>query len=230
MRIALFSDVHANPVALDAVLADMDRQRVDERICLGDLVGAGPDPAGVVEQIRRLQIPVVRGNWDDSVANNRPFKEEDYVREHLRFTRERLSAEQLDYLASLPLKREWVWQGVRVEVFHATPDNVLDVVSSDASPEMVARQMASGADVVAYGHIHHPFVRWEQGKVLISVGYCSLHLDGDTRAAYTILELEEDGRISVTQRRIPYDRQKTVALAEQVGLPVLDGFRRLLML
>lgn len=230
MRIALFSDVHANPVALEAVLADMDQQQVDVRICLGDLVGAGPDPAAVVDKLRQLNIPAVRGNWDEAVVHNRPFKDETYIREHLRFTRERLSQEQLDYLASLPLKREWEWQGVRVEVFHATPDNVMDVVNPDAPPEAVERQMASGADVVAYGHIHRPCVRWQQGKVLISVGYCSLHLDGDARAAYTVLELGDDGSVSVTQRRIPYDRQRAVALAEQAGLPMLDGFRRLLMI
>lgn len=230
MRIALFSDVHANPVALDAVLSDMEKQRVDQRICLGDLVGAGPDPAGVVEKIRGLHIPAVRGNWDDAVVNNRPFKDESYVREHLRFTRERLGPEHLDYLTSLPLKREWEWEGARVEVFHATPDNVLDAVHPDAPPEAVERQMVSGADVVAYGHIHRPFVRWVQGKVLISVGYCSLHLDGDPRAAYTVLELSENGSVSVTQRRIPYDREKAVELAEQAGLPLLEGFRRLLML
>lgn len=230
MRIALFSDVHANPVALDAVLEDMAGQGIDLQICLGDLVGAGPDPAAVVEKIRRLNIPAVKGNWDDAVVNNRPFIDEEYVREHVRFTRERLAQEQLDYLAALPLKREWTWEGVRVEVFHATPDNVLPSVLPDAPQEEIERQMASGADVVVYGHIHRPFVRWGQGRVLISVGYCSLHLDGDPRAAYTILELGEDGNVSVTQRRVSYDRRRAAALAAEADMPVLEGFRRLLLL
>ncbi len=229
MRIALFSDVHANPVALEAVIEDIRQQQAERVICLGDLVGAGPDPAVVVNRIRELNIPVVRGNWDEAVVKNTPFKEDDYVREHLQFTRERLQSEHLDYLAQLPLKREWEWDGVRLEVFHATPENVLDVVSPDAPQDTVARQMRSGAAIVAYGHIHRPYVRWLNGKVLISVGYCSLHLDGDPRAAYTILDLSKDGAISVTQRRIPYDRQKVVKMAEHVGLPVLDGFRQLLM-
>ncbi|OUM85905.1 MAG: hypothetical protein BAA01_15035 [Bacillus thermozeamaize] len=229
MRIALISDVHANPVALEAVMADIRERQADQVICLGDLVGAGPDPAAVVDRIRELNIPVVRGNWDEAVVKNTPFKEDDYVREHLRFTRERLQPEHLDYLAQLPLKREWEWDGVRLEVFHANPENVMDVVPPDASPAEVARQMRSGAAIVAYGHIHRPYVRWLDGKALISVGYCSLHLDGDPRAAYTLLELARDGAISVTQRRIPYDRQQVVRMAEKAGLPVLDGFRRLMM-
>ena len=63
LRVALFSDVHGNLAALDAVLEELERQRVDELVCLGD-VAVGPQGAACVERIAALGCPVVRGNWD----------------------------------------------------------------------------------------------------------------------------------------------------------------------
>ena len=70
-RIALFSDVHGNLPALDAALADLETAGIGEVYCLGDLVGYGPDPAGVVDRIRSLGIPTIRGNYDDGIGNRR---------------------------------------------------------------------------------------------------------------------------------------------------------------
>ena len=70
-RIAIFSDIHGNLPALDAVLADVDAAGVTERYCLGDLVGYGPDPAGVIDRMRESGIPTVYGNYDEGIAHRR---------------------------------------------------------------------------------------------------------------------------------------------------------------
>ncbi len=67
-RFALYSDIHGNSVALDAVLADIESAGLAERYCLGDLVGYGPDSPGVIARVRATGDPVIRGNYDDGVG------------------------------------------------------------------------------------------------------------------------------------------------------------------
>jgi len=68
MRIATISDIHGNLYALQAVLADIERQGIDQLFCLGDLVGYGPYPNEVIELIRQRHIPTIMGNYDDGVG------------------------------------------------------------------------------------------------------------------------------------------------------------------
>ena len=70
-RFALYSDIHGNSAALDAVLADIAAAGITERYCLGDLVGYGPDPSGVIERVRATGDPVIRGNYDDGVGHRK---------------------------------------------------------------------------------------------------------------------------------------------------------------
>src|SRR5689334_21678185 len=64
MRIAIISDIHGNCLALDAVLADLGRQAVDQIVCLGDAIQGGVQPAETVQRLRELRCPVVMGNAD----------------------------------------------------------------------------------------------------------------------------------------------------------------------
>ena len=68
MKIALFSDVHANLPALDASLEDIDRRKPDVVYCLGDLVGYNTYPNEVIEEVRRRGIPVIAGNYDYGIG------------------------------------------------------------------------------------------------------------------------------------------------------------------
>lgn len=71
MRLAVISDLHADPVALEKTLAAIDAAGVDQIVCCGDVVGYGPDPKGTIEIVRTRQIPCVMGNHDAGVAGIR---------------------------------------------------------------------------------------------------------------------------------------------------------------
>jgi predicted phosphodiesterase len=71
MRIAIFSDVHGNLPALEAVLTDIGRQQCDAVYCLGDLVGYAPFPNEVIARIREEGVPTIMGNYDDGVGFDR---------------------------------------------------------------------------------------------------------------------------------------------------------------
>ena len=68
MRYAFIADMHGNLEALQAVLAEIDKDRPDQLYCLGDLVGYGADPAGCIAAIRERNIPSVAGNHDLAVT------------------------------------------------------------------------------------------------------------------------------------------------------------------
>ena len=71
MRVAIFSDIHGNCFALDAMLADAERQQMDHFLCLGDAVQGGAQPAETVARLRELGCPIVMGNADAWLLSGR---------------------------------------------------------------------------------------------------------------------------------------------------------------
>ena len=102
MRRLVLSDVHANATALAAALAAC-QGRWDQAVCLGDLVGYGPDPNEVIDQIRPLVAAIIRGNHDKAVSGVGDLDDFNPVaRSAVEWTRAQLRAENLQYLAQLP--------------------------------------------------------------------------------------------------------------------------------
>ena len=97
MRIAFISDLHSNLQALENVLGDAEARGVDEIICLGDIVDLGPEPGEVVNVLRDRNIFSVRGNHDTLDEN----PELEFLRDVESWTREKLSADQLEWLEKM---------------------------------------------------------------------------------------------------------------------------------
>lgn len=202
-RIALFSDVHANVPALEAVLADIESSGVQEIYCLGDLVGYGPDPAGVVDRIRALDIPTIRGNYDDGIGNRRGQCGCYYVTEQARadgaesyaFTDRALDDVDHAWLASLPDDIRLEERDARILLAHGSPRKINEYLLPDRTDEQLARLAGqAAADVVCVGHIHIPYhraiVTQDSGTVhYISSGSVGKPKDGDPRAGWVELVL-----------------------------------------
>ena len=116
MKYAIISDIHANPPALERVLADAERCGAKEVVCAGDVVGYGPDPAGAIRILRERGIPTVRGNHDAAVAG---WRDTDGMigaaREGTERHHRELGQEDLDWLRALPA----VYEGDGFAVAHA---------------------------------------------------------------------------------------------------------------
>lgn len=195
-RIAFVSDTHGDLDAFECVIADLGRHGpFDEVLLGGDLAQGGPDPAAVIDRIRQLGWPSVRGNSDDLLVgiSEGVLTEDvpDSVRERGEWSVKQLGADRIEYLRALPLAIErGPFPIGRVVLVHATPWSNQDVVLPDADVA-TARKMIdeAGAGLVAYGHIHHAYQRKVGDALLISVGAVHGSNDGDPRAAYTIVEL-----------------------------------------
>ena len=197
LRIGLFSDVHANLPALEAVLEDMDATRLDRVYCLGDLVGYGPDPAGVVERVRALGISTVRGNYDDGIGNRRGQCGCYYATAQAKANGERSYAftdgalDDVDHawLAALPDNVRLEHEGVRVLLAHGSPRKSNEYLLPDRTDELLVRlARQADADVVCVGHVHVPYHRAiveGDGTVhYVSSGSVGKPKDGDPRACW----------------------------------------------
>lgn len=208
-RIALFSDVHGNAVALDAVLADIAAsEAADEVYCLGDLVGYGPDPNGVVDRLREAGTPTIMGNYDEGVAHRRGECGCYYATEQARvdgaasyeFTDAALGDEQRSWLAALPGEIRFEHEGARILLAHGSPRKINEYLLPDRTDEQLARlAVAARADVVAVGHIHIPYHRMlniESGSVhYVSSGSAGKPKDGDPRACWVELLLGAEAEV-----------------------------------
>ena len=199
-RIALFSDVHGNLPALDAVLADIDASATDSIFCLGDLVGYGPDPAGVIECIRERAIPTIQGNYDEGIGQRRGECGCYYATEQARldgaasyeFTEAVLNDVDHEWLARLPQEIRLEHAGVRLLLAHGSPRKNNEYLLPDRSDDQLRRLAESAeSDVVCIGHVHVPYHRTLAGSRgqlhYVSSGSVGKPKDGDPRACWVEL-------------------------------------------
>ncbi|WP_248929735.1 metallophosphoesterase family protein [Paenibacillus hamazuiensis] len=231
MKLALLADIHGNYHALEAVLEDIGKQRADKVLVLGDIVFKGPLPERCVRAVRSLGTVVLQGNIDELVGKGRiqdgfaksPEHEAALQRE-LAWNRERLSADELAYLAGLPLlHEEQLTPQFKLRCVHATPHSLLDIVLPTAGDAQVAAMFGdSGANAVAYAHIHLPYVKYTAGRAIFNTGSVGLPFDGDTRASYALLDTD-GGDYAVTIRRLRYDLDAALAAFSGSGHPYAES-------
>jgi diadenosine tetraphosphatase ApaH/serine/threonine PP2A family protein phosphatase len=231
MRFAIFSDLHANLEATEAVLADARSRDCSHFVCLGDVVGYNANPHECVEIVQKMECPVVKGNHDEQAALTESTRGFNALAETaINWTREHLTNEDKNWLRELSLTR----QVGDFTIVHATLDapdqwgyvfNSLDAVASFTYQQTT---------VCFFGHTHVPgaFVRdegvkkmkvdqltiEEPKKYFINVGSVGQPRDGDWRAAYCIYHVEKN---LVEQRRVKYDLATAQQKIIQAGLPRL---------
>jgi predicted phosphodiesterase len=215
MRVAVVSDIHGNLTALDSVIADIARRGIDRVIHAGDLALGGCQGFEVVNRIRELGWPGVVGNTDELLW--RPNEHEAQLARaptlagllRLLFdsyapaTLAQLGPDGLAWLRGLPENERLG----NLLVLHASPGDLWRAPMPDApDEELLATYGPCEADVVAYGHIHRPFVRRPGRITVVNSGSVGSPLDGDPRASYLVVEGDE-ARIV----RVEYDVEREVA-------------------
>jgi predicted phosphodiesterase len=229
MRIAVLSDIHANLVALDAVLAAVGS--VDAVWHLGDVVGYGPEPNAVVDRLREVGALGVCGNHDLAAVGGEEIRYFNVdARRAMEWTRAVLSAETRRWLMALPRRHV---DGAFTLV-HASPrDPVWEYVTT-----MPAARLNLEALVTPYGlhgHTHVPIVfrensgsveiltpsggstlRLDDRRLLANPGSVGQPRDGDPRASALVLDLQA---AELTWHRVAYDIAATQAAMRRFDLP-----------
>ena len=225
MRIAIFSDVHGNLPALDAVLADLRSRQPDVVYCLGDLVGYAPFPNEVVERIRHDAIPTIMGNYDDGVGFERDdcgcaYREEEEKRrgdQSLAWTKDHVTAENKAFLRTLTPEIRFEADGRRVLLVHGSPRKINEYLFEDRPiPSFQRLAASSNADVIVYGHTHKPYTKLVDGVLFLNVGSVGKPKDGDRRACYVVLD---PARLDAQVVRVEYDVAKVTTAIRESELP-----------
>lgn len=213
MKIAIISDLHANQEALEAF-----PEAYTELWVLGDLVSFGPDPAAVVNFVRRNAQLVVCGNHDYAAGYDRdPHCIARYQRMAeftLKYTASVLNEEQKRFLRDLPLQRKLRRQGVQFHLCHAQPCDPLYGNTTPDSVEWKSQVQSSQADVLLLGHTHVPLVRRVGRTLVINPGSLGHPVTGRREACYAVWE---DGTFQV--RTYSYPVEKTVAKLRGLSFP-----------
>ena len=214
MEIGVISDVHGNTVALDAVFADMPA--VDALACAGDVVGYNPWHAGCVAAVRERSIPTVSGNHDRAVASETRFAFNSMAGAGVAHARETLTEDQIEWLRSLPTTRR-EFDG-RVRIVHGHPENPdRYTYTEEFSPDLLGEE-----DVLVLGHTHvQGHERFDEG-VVMNPGSVGQPRDGDPRAAYAVLDLDD---LTVTEHRVEYDIDRVREAVAAADLPARIGDR-----
>lgn len=233
MRYLILTDLHANLQALDAVLEDAASLGYDQVLVLGDLVGYGADPADVIDRTLALDpVAMVRGNHDKVCAGlESALLFNDAARISAEWTAAVLDQARLDVLRDLPKGPRLVTPAI--EICHGAPFDEDHYVFDDGDASRAAE--AAAGRICLFGHTHIPAVyataqdpvvpsgQWDDelllpaaAPVLINVGAVGQPRDGDSRAAYGILD-DEQGTIRM--RRVEYDIKGAQARILAAGLP-----------
>lgn len=225
MKFAFISDIHGNAVALEAVLEDIEKKKVDKTYVLGDLAYRGPEPKRSIELVQNLNTEVVKGNADEWIVRGVnegevPAQALDLMNKERDWTVSMLDEKDIDYLRNLPYDLAFQQDGISLYGFHALPDSLFEVVLPDEEERMVERKIITkmNADIYLYGHIHKSYIRNINGKTLINLGSVGLPFDGIKKASYAIVEVN-DGNFSTSIERVDYDTEKVIEKYKEVDYP-----------
>lgn len=236
MRFVLLADIHGNFDALQAVLAEVERYHADATFCLGDIVGYGAEPERCMAEVRERRIPCIAGNHDFAAAGTTElsfFNAE--AKESVLWTRSQLSAEELRFLADLPLVRDEAVFALAHGSFVAPEsfEYVLNALDAAVSLE----RMKKPCGFVAHTHVPGAFVlegnlisvRQEEtfrvpdgSAALINVGSVGQPRDTNPMAAYALFDTESR---SVDIRRVAYNVDSAAQKILAAGLPPINAYR-----
>lgn len=242
MRIAVISDIHANMAAFEAVLDDINDQRIGEILCLGDNIGYGPDPEEVIRKMRELRIISIQGNHEYALVNPAYFNRlNPDPRRSLELTLDMLSKESLAFIRSL----DQVTARHDARLVHGCPPRSQTAYLFFPSPLMLDKIFGSFPEKICfYGHTH-TLNFFEEGlapekgidivpgtrrldpsrRYIINPGSVGQPRDNiNNHAKYLIWDQEDQ---TITHRTVSYDVLRTVNRLSRLQFPAYNAQRLL---
>ncbi len=246
MRIALFSDIHANLPALEACFKSIEEQKPDAIYCLGDLVGYNIWPNEVINEIRKRSLPTIAGNYDQGIGllsdecgcAYKTEAEKDMGKISISYTNHLVKPDERKYLRTLPLhiKVEFQLNNDKLSLLlvHGSPRKINEYLFEDREEKSLYRIMEQAdADIMCFGHTHKPYHRILQKdqtenlhyRHAINIGSVGKPKDNNPKGCYVILTINVDSStrnkdaVQVEFVRFEYDVEKAAKAVEDSPLP-----------
>jgi putative phosphoesterase len=244
MKIALFSDIHANLPALNSFFKDVEARKPDMIFCLGDLVGYNIWPNEVIQEIRKRNIPTISGNYDFGIGRAsgdcgcayKTDLDKDMGTQSVAFTDSIVTPIERHYLRNLPAHIKLTFQlndaPLNLLLVHGSPRKNNEYLFEDREGKSLYRIIEqSDADILCCGHTHLPYhriVSSEDGTRMrhaINIGSVGKPKDKDPRGSYVMLTLKENSVAAIKESiqveiiRFEYDVEKAARAIEESPLP-----------
>lgn len=253
MRTAIFSDVHGNLTALEAVLADIKQQLPDLIIFAGDLCLFGPRPAECLALVRAKDISAIYGNQDKPLCDQPPLSPQinqteweisQDLKEIVTWTRLQLTVEQRAWLHALPFQRRVspiTQPHDDLFIVHANPHDVEqhiyppearqkelygNIRQPDDDPDLAHMLDEPVCGILAFGHVHVPNIRPWQDTKLVNISSVSLAQDGDTRAKCGLFTWDNRAGWQTEHRYVAYDLDKELGIMAERQMPEWQKYSR----
>lgn len=239
-KIAVLSDIHGNTTALEAVLADAKKAKVDEYWILGDILMPGTGRRRILNLLAALPITaIVLGNWENSLWRGLHRKldltkaSHRYLLRQCQYILEEISPEEIEDLHNQPMQVHRQFGDLTVGITHHLPDKnwgreLIHTGKQEDFDRLVTNPHAS---IAVYGHIHQQLLRYgSDGQLILNPGsigqpfFLDAGLRKDLRAQYMILEFDEAGLADVDFRRVDYDVATELQLAKNLKLPYFQVY------
>ncbi|MDQ3693949.1 MAG: metallophosphatase family protein [Chloroflexota bacterium] len=238
MRIALIADIHGNLAALNAALAEIERAGVDQVVCLGDVSAMGPQPHEVLVRLRPLGCPVVMGNADAELLEERPAHDletdEGKVEALIQWSAAQLDAADLDFIRSFqPTITIPLDPFAELLCVHGSPRNFDDVIvattpAAELDPMLMLDDEHCPA-IIAGGHTHVAMLRPYRATILANPGSAGVAYrewqDGriivSAEAEFAILTVTPENQ-SLSFHRTAYDQAATIRAMHEREMPFAD--------
>lgn len=233
-KIAIISDIHGNLEALNTVLKDIKKRKIEKIICLGDILGKGTHQEECVNLVKENCFIVVKGNNDDYFTQEWDLSGEELIEQkRYNWIRNKLSSESINYIKELPYCYEFYLSGRLIRLFHAHPEKNYNFIGNIDKLERLYELFLPSqntisdlkADIVIYGHIHTQFMQKIYNRTILNAGSVGNAFDSfrnplkdgnvknTTVANYLILtgnldSLDINSEISYEFISLPYDIDK----------------------
>ena len=236
MRVAVISDIHANLIALEAVLKDIEQENCEHIICLGDLVLAGPQPKETLEFIQQQNWTIVQGNTDKLIV--------DYGQDIIGMLKENypvmanalvddinyITEDDKKFLEELAPMISADIDGVKILFVHGSPrannENILPGRPLDEIEEIIAD---TEADLIFCGHTHIPCgYQTNKKQTVVNVGSVGRPMTPSPLACYVVVDFE-NGIFNVRHKFVDYDREKASELVRARNFEGADQLAELLI-
>ena len=236
MKIAVISDIHANTLALDAVLEQIDKIGVDRVFCLGDILMAGYDPNGTAQKILNIKnLEIIQGNTDKMVAH---YSEELFEKAKNKFPcmgyalKEDLKIvdkKYIDFVKNLPEKKYIEVNNLKIQLVHGSPRAQDENIYPNLDLENVEQIVAdSEAELILCGHTHIPCgYSLNSGKTVVNVGSVGRSMTEDKMPYWALLQINDDATFQIEHKSIKYDNTKASNLIKERGFLHSDELARM---
>ena len=236
MKIAVISDIHANTLALEAVLNQINSLGADKIFCLGDILMAGYDPNGTAKTILGLDnLEIIQGNTDKMVAC---FSQELLEKAKNKFPCMGYALEDdlkiidekyKDFVRNLPENRYIEINGLKIQLVHGSPrqqdENIYPNLALNDVEKMVEN---SNADLILCGHTHIPCgYSLNSGKTVVNVGSTGRSMTEDKMPYWAMLEINDNGTFQIEHKSVKYDNVKVSELIKNRNFRYSDDLAKM---